>query len=139
MEKYRYPRTNGRMEFFAILDFLKENDLTQFEYEMYLADGIYFNYIEIVTYLVETKNAIITKRILGEALHMVKKYDHEKNILNYLLSQCSIEQFKQILEDKDLSLLSGIINNVDINKYRNLIDACREIGIDIYDLIEQEI
>lgn len=61
-------------------------------------------------------------------------------IVNYLLTLYSVEEIKKAFSNEDLKdvLLKYVMKN-DLSKYGNVISAFRELGIDIYDLVESEL
>lgn len=60
----------------------------------------------------------------------------------YILLQRGKEEIKELLlmfGNKKMYIIKKLIQNKDLSECYVLIDACREVGVDVYDLVEHEI
>lgn len=101
---------------------------------------IYSSTIEIAKFLIENGADIYAcnHRVLKEFSLIKERYQLEI-ITDYFLSLYSEEKLKESLENEELKteLLKFILKR-DLTRYGKVISVYRELGIDIYDLVEKE-
>lgn len=62
------------------------------------------------------------------------------DITDYILSIYSFENLKRILKDEEIKIkILKFITKRDLSKYENVINVFRELGIDVFDMVEKEI
>lgn len=118
-------------ERFEIADFLIEKGAYLENLDVLLYDSIRNGKLKTVMYLVGIGTRIDAHLVLTSFIH--------GDIAEYLLLHCSIEQLKIVISKIGINYhVINIIKKYNFIEYQNLINACMELGIDIYDMIEKE-